>query len=44
MSLVKWHVMTREDRSLYVTREVLEGAVKIQDFFDSRIDDKYRNF
>lgn len=38
ISLVKWHVMTRADRSLYVTREVLEGAVKIQNFFDSRID------
>lgn len=38
ISLVKWHVMTRADRSLYVTKEVLEGAVKIQDFFDSRID------
>lgn len=36
ISLVKWSVTTREDRSLVVAREVLEGAIKIQDFFDGR--------
>ena len=36
ISLVKWSVTTRKDRSLVVAREVLEGAVKIQDFFDGR--------
>ena len=36
ISLVKWSMMTREDRTLYVEREVLEGAVKIDDFFKAR--------
>ena len=29
-------MMTRQDRSLYVEREVLEGPVKIDDFFKGR--------
>jgi UDP-2,3-diacylglucosamine pyrophosphatase LpxH len=36
ISLVKWSMMTRKDRSLYVSREVLEGATKIEDFFNCR--------
>ena len=36
ISLVKWSMMTRQDRSLYVEREVLEGPVKIDDFFKGR--------
>ena len=36
ITLVKWTMMTREDRSLYVAREVLEGSVKIDDFFKAR--------
>ena len=35
ISLVKWSVMTREDRSMYVEREVLEGPVKLEDYFES---------
>lgn len=33
ISLVKWSVMTREDRMMYVEREVLEGPVKLEDYF-----------
>ena len=36
ITLVKWTMMTREDRSLYVAREVLEGPAKIDDFFKAR--------
>ncbi|WMJ85977.1 metallophosphoesterase [Anaerocolumna sp. MB42-C2] len=31
--LVKWAVRTRNDRSLYVDRVILEGPVKLQDYF-----------
>lgn len=31
--LVKWAVMTRPDRSLYVGREILEGPVPLIDYF-----------
>ncbi len=31
--LVKWTVRTRKDRSLYVDRVILEGPVKLQDYF-----------
>lgn len=34
ISLVKWYTMTREDRTLYVEREVLEGPVKLEDYFE----------
>ncbi len=33
ITLVKWTVATRKDRSLYVDRVVLEGPVKLQDYF-----------
>lgn len=33
ITLVKWAEMTRKDRSLYVGREILEGPVKIQEYF-----------
>ena len=32
LSLIKWAVMTRHDRSLYVGREVLEGPVSIEEY------------
>lgn len=35
ISLVKWAIMTRPDRSLYVGREVLEEPVRLSDFFQS---------
>lgn len=35
ISLVKWATMTRPDRSLYVGREVLEGPVRLSDYFIS---------
>jgi len=35
ISLVKWAIMTRPDRSLYVGREVLEGPVRLSDYFMS---------
>lgn len=35
ISLIKWAVMTRPDRSLYVGREVLEGPVRLSDFFNT---------
>lgn len=34
ISLVKWSVMTREDRTLYVEKEVLEGPRKLEDYFE----------
>lgn len=34
LSLVKWAVMTRHDRSLFVGRELLEGPVRIDDYID----------
>lgn len=34
MTLVKWGLFTRADRSLYVGREILEGPVRIQAYFD----------
>lgn len=33
ITLVKWTVRTRKDRSLYVDRVILEGPVKLQDYF-----------
>lgn len=33
IALVKWAVMTRADRSLYVGREVLEGPVPLADYY-----------
>ncbi|HPU64087.1 MAG TPA: serine/threonine protein phosphatase, partial [Mobilitalea sp.] len=32
ISLVKWAIMTKPDRTLYVGREILDGPVKIQDY------------
>ena len=32
LSLIKWAVMTRHDRSLYVGREVLEGPIRIDEY------------
>ena len=34
ISLVKWSVMTREDRTLYVEKEILEGPSKLEDYFE----------
>ena len=34
ISLVKWTLKTKSDRTLYVGRVVLEGPVKLQDYFD----------
>lgn len=34
ITLVKWSLLTRADRSLYVGREVLKGPVKIQEYFN----------
>jgi len=36
ISLVKWAVMTKPDRTLYVGREVLEGPVWLFEYFDQR--------
>jgi UDP-2,3-diacylglucosamine pyrophosphatase LpxH len=36
IALVKWTIMTREDRSLYVAKEILEGPVKIDNFFKGK--------
>lgn len=33
LALIKWAIMTRNDRSLYVGRELLEGPVMIEDYF-----------
>lgn len=33
ISLVKWAVMTKPDRSLYVGREILESPVRLNDYF-----------
>ncbi len=35
ISLVKWAVMTRPDRTLFVGREVLEPPVRLTDYFNS---------
>lgn len=33
--LVKWAIMTRPDQSLYVGREILEGPVRLTDYFSA---------
>ena len=33
ITLVKWCVMTKADKSLYVGREVLEGPVELEKYF-----------
>jgi UDP-2,3-diacylglucosamine pyrophosphatase LpxH len=35
IALVKWAVMTKPDRTLFVGREVLEGPVALMDYFDN---------
>lgn len=35
ISLVKWAIMTKPDRTLYVGREVLEGPIRLTDYFDT---------
>lgn len=35
ISLVKWAVMTKPDRTLFVGREVLENPVRLMDYFQS---------
>ena len=42
ISLVKWSIMTREDNSIYVGKEVLKGPVKLEDYFLKNI--KIENF
>ncbi len=34
ISLVKWAIMTKPDRTLYVGREVLEQPVRLNDYYD----------
>ncbi len=34
ISLVKWAIMTKPDRTLYVGREILEGPVRLTDYFE----------
>lgn len=36
ISLVKWTIRTRNDRSLYVDRVILEGPVVIEKYFDTK--------
>ena len=36
ISLVKWHVSTRFDNSLYVTRETLEGPTPLEKFYEHK--------
>ncbi len=33
MTLVKWNIKPRTDKSLYVAREIIEGPVKIRDYY-----------
>ncbi len=35
--LVKWAIMTRHDRSLYVGREVLEGPIRIDEYIEKNL-------
>jgi hypothetical protein len=35
ISLVKWAILTKPDRTLYVGREVLEGPVRLTDYFEA---------
>lgn len=35
ISLVKWSVKTRNDRSLFIDRDVIEGPVLLSDYFNS---------
>ena len=35
ISLVKWAIMIKPDRSLFVGREVLEPPVRLLDYFDA---------
>ncbi len=35
IALVKWALMTKPDRTLYVGREVLEGPVRLEEYFSS---------
>lgn len=35
ISLVKWAIKTREDRTLYVDKEILEGPVLLNDYFEN---------
>jgi UDP-2,3-diacylglucosamine pyrophosphatase LpxH len=39
ISLVKWALMTKPDRTLYVGRELLEPPVRLTDYFQSLIND-----
>ncbi len=37
IALVKWAILTRPDRTLYVGREVLEGPVRLMEYFQNRV-------
>lgn len=37
ISLVKWALMTRQDRTLYVGREVLEAPIRLNDYFKALV-------
>ena len=36
IALVKWATMTKPDRTLYVGREILEGPIRLMDYFTSK--------
>lgn len=35
ITLVKWSIRTKKDRTLYVAREVLEGPIKLSNYFNN---------
>lgn len=37
ITLIKWAVRTKEDRSLYVGREILEGPARISDYYVNKV-------
>lgn len=38
ISLIKWATMTRPDRNLFVGRQVLQGPVRLLDYFQATVD------
>lgn len=35
ISLIKWSVKTKEDRTLFIDREIIDGPIKLRDYFNS---------
>lgn len=35
ISLIKWSIKTKEDRTLFIDREILDGPIKLKDYFNS---------